>query len=245
MKGFTVLGHRGAMGHAPENTMPSFYKAIELKATMFELDIHMSRDGELVVIHDAIVDRTTSGTGKVSEMTWDEIRQLDAGSWFGPEFRKVRVPRLEDVFDEVGDRIQINVEIKAGDELYEAIVEKLARLIKEKDLAEQVVISSFHPQYLIEARSLLPEIQIGLIYSKPREDAVGEAVAAGWQALHPHVSQVTKELVDKAHSRGLIVRAWNPNEIEPMRMMIEAGVDGVGTDYPDRLRALAEEMRVL
>lgn len=245
MKGFTVLGHRGAKGHAPENTLPSFYKAIELGATMFELDIHLSRDGELVVMHDKTVDRTTNGAGKVADLTWDEIKRLDAGSWYGEEFAGTRVPRLEDVFEAVADKILIDVEIKAGDGLYHGIVDRLVDLIKGTGLVERVLITSFHTEYLKEAREKLPGAQLGLIYEKPRENAISEAVSKGWQVLHPHLRWVTKEWVDEAHANGLIVRGWNPNEVEPMRRLIEAGVDGVGTDYPELLRALAIEMGVL
>jgi len=246
MKEFIVLGHRGAKGHAPENTMPSFYKAIELGANMFELDIHMSRDGVLVVMHDKTVDRTTNGTGKVSDLTWDEIQRLDAGSWFGPEFAGTKVPRLEEVFEELADKILIDVEIKAGEEgPYPGIVDRLVDLVKGAGITERVLITSFHPQYLKEARAKLPGAQLGLIFDKERPDAIGEAVAEGWQVLHPHLRWVTKEWVEEAHAAGLLVRGWNPNEVEPMRRLIEAGVDGVGTDFPERLRALAVEMGVL
>ena len=245
MKGFTVLGHRGAMGHAPENTMPSFYKAIELGATMFELDVHLSKDDVLVVMHDKTVDRTTNGTGKIRDLTWDEIKRLDAGSWFGPQFAGTPVPRLEKVFEAVGRDILINVEVKAGDTLYPGIIAALVDRIKGAGLVDRVLITSFHVEYLREARALLPDAQVGLIFNKPRENPVAEALAEGWQVLHPHLSLVSREWVAEAHAHGLIVRGWNPNEVEPMRRLIEAGVDGIGTDYPDRLVAVAREMGVL
>jgi len=242
---FTVLGHRGAKGHAPENTLPSFFKAIELGATMAELDVHLSRDGELVVIHDATVDRTTDGTGRIADLTLEEIKRLDAGGWFSPEFRGVRVPTLREVFEAVGSRILINVEVKKGEEPYAGIAEKLAREIEACGMLERVVISSFEPRYLHELRPLLPGVELALLYSKPRPGVIDEAVRSGWQALHPHLSLVTKEFVDEAHAKGLRVRAWNPNEVEQMRPLIAAGVDGIGTDFPERLRALAVEMGAL
>jgi len=241
-KSFTILGHRGAMGHAPENTMPSFFKALELGANMFELDIHRSRDGVLVVMHDKTVDRTTDGTGKISEMTWEEIRRLDAGSWFSPEFAGARVPRLEEVFEALGGKIAIDIEVKAGDELYRGIIDALVDVINKYDIIEHVLITSFHEEYLIEARQKLPDAQVGLIYSRPRENVIAEAVRNGWQVLHPHLTLVNKEFVDEAHAHGLIVRPWNPNELEPMRRMIEMGVDGLSSDFPDRIATLAKEM---
>lgn len=241
---FTILGHRGARGHAPENTMPSFAKAVELGATMFELDIHLSKDGKLVVMHDPDVERTTNGTGRIRELTWEEISRLDAGSWYGSEFAGTRVPRLEEVFAAFGNLAEIDIEIKADEELYGGIVERLARLVTAKGLTDRVLISSFHTEYLREARTLLPEAQIGLIYRKPRENVVAEAVKAGWQALHPHLDLVSREFVAEAHAHNLVVRGWNPNEIAPMRTLIESGVDGVGTDYPERLRDLVEQMGI-
>ncbi len=242
---FTVLGHRGAKGHAPENTLPSFQKAIELGATMAELDIHLSRDGEVIVMHDATVDRTTDGSGRVIDLSLDEIKRLDAGSWFGPEFQGVRVPTLREVFDAVGQQILINVEIKSGEAPYAEITEKLARLLEECEMVHRVVISTFEPRYLHELRPRLPEVELALLYSKPRPDAIEEAVQNGWQALHPHMRWATREFVDEAHARGLRVRAWNPNEVEEMRPLITAGVDGIGTDFPERLRSLAIEMGAL
>lgn len=242
---FTVLGHRGALGHAPENTLPSFEKAIALGATMTELDIHLSRDGELIVMHDATVDSTTDGTGRIADLTLEEIKRLDAGSWFSPEFAGVRTPTLREVFDAVGHRILINVEVKAGETPYAGITEKLARELEETGMVDRVVISSFVPQYLHELRPRLPEVELALLYSKPHPDAIEEALRNGWQALHPHMRWATKEFVEKAHAKGLRVRAWNPNEVEEMRPLIAAGVDGIGTDFPERLRALAIEMGVL
>lgn len=244
-RAFTVLGHRGAKGHAPENTLASFEKAIELGATMVELDIHLSRDDELVVMHDAQVDRTTDGRGAIRDLRWEEIEQLDAGSWFGPEFAGARVPRLEDVFDAVADRILINVEVKTADRPYPGIVERLAEVLETRNLADRVVISSFEASYLKSLRPRLPDVELALLYSKPRPNACDEAVEAGWQSLHPHLSHVSKAFVDEAHAKGLAIRAWNPNEVERMRPLIADGVDGIGTDFPERLRALAEEMGAL
>lgn len=243
---FTVLGHRGAMGDAPENTLPSFRKGVELMATMVELDIHLSKDGELVVIHDATVDRTTNGTGNVSDLTWPELARLDAGSWFAPEFVGARIPRLEEVLDAVADQVLINIEIKKGpDGPYPEIVDRMAALLEKLQCIDRVVISSFEPSYLRNVRSRLPEVEIAILYSKPWPDVMDEALRQGWNGLHVHRSLVTKEYVDEAHAKGLVLRAWNPNDPGEMRRLIEAGVDGIGTDYPKVLYELAREMGVL
>lgn len=245
MKPFTVLGHRGAKGHAPENTLVSFRKAIELGANMVELDVHLSKDGHLIVIHDIDVDRTTNGTGRVADLTLAEIKALDAGSWFDPQYAGEQVPTLQEVIDVIKGKMLLNVEIKKGAELYPGIVELVAKTIKENDMVDQVVVSSFSTEYLQEMRQALPEIEVAWLYSREEANPVQRAVQEGWQALHPNIQRVTRELVDEAHAHGLLVRGWNPNDEAGMRKLIECGVDGVGTDFPEVLLRLAREYGVL
>ncbi len=246
LRGFTVLGHRGAKGHAPENTLASFAKALELGATMVELDIHLSRDGHLVVIHDADVARTTNGSGLVADLTLAEIRQLDAGSWFHPSFAGQRVPTLGEVWDFLAGRLPVNVEIKKGPRgPHDGIVERLAEFLVGRGALQQVVVSSFEPSYLRQLRQLLPDVQIALLYHKPLPDPCRLALDEGWQALHPHLSCVTPALVEQAHAQGLLVRGWNPNTAPEMEPLLDAGVDGIGTDFPEILRALAEARGLL
>ena len=238
---FTVLGHRGAKGHAPENTLASFRKAIELGATMAELDIHLSRDGELVVMHDATVDRTTNGSGLVSEMTLAELKRLDAGAWFDPRYAGERVPTLQEVIDATRGRILLNVEVKrpAAGGTYPGLAQRLAETLKANDAVRTVAVSSFEPEYLRQLRPLLPDLQLALLYSKSPEDPCRLALDEGWDGLHPHLSQVDEAFVERAHAAGLIVRAWNPNEVPEMERLVRMGVDGVGTDYPERLLDVA------
>lgn len=233
---FCVLGHRGAMGHAPENTLVSFQKAIELQADMTELDIHLSKDGKLIVMHDPSVDRTTDGTGLVADLTVPELKDLDAGSWFGPEYAGAKVPVLHEVMELVKGKIKLNIEIKAGKAGgYTGIVDLMVAEIERLDMVDQVVVSTFHRPYLLELRRKAPHINAAYLYSKAFDAPWLEAEEQGWD-LHPHQSLVDEELVDEAHARGIIVRAWNPNEAEKMRPLVALGVDGIGTNYPEVLQ---------
>jgi len=240
-RSFTVIGHRGASGYAPENTMASFLKAVECGVPMIECDVHETKDGVVAVIHDPDVARTTDGQGAVSDLTWSELRKLDAGSWFKPEFAGQKIPRIEEVFEILGPKVLIDIEVKAGASLYPNIVKKLAALIRNYDLADRVMISSFHAEYLREARELLPESEITLIYSKPRPAAVQEAVREGWHSLHPRWDQTTPQLIAEAHAHGILVRPWNFNQDEQMRTYLQMDIDGISSDFPDLALQVAAE----
>ncbi|HHW09286.1 MAG TPA: glycerophosphodiester phosphodiesterase [Firmicutes bacterium] len=250
---FAVLGHRGAKGYAPENTLPSFEKAIELGANMTELDVHLSKDGALVVMHDDDVSRTTDGQGKIASLTLAEIKKLDAGSWFSPLFAGTPVPTLEEVVELVKGRILLNIEVKKTDHLYQGIIPKILDVLLKYDMVTQTVISSFQIEYLKEMKRILPAANLALLYKDEAlavkkakassdmdeaVDIVDVAVREGWNGLHCHLSQAYPALITKAHRHGIRVRAWNPNEPEQMRPLLTMGVDGIGTDYPDRLLEL-------
>lgn len=243
---FTVLGHRGSKGHAPENTLISFERAIEQGSTMLELDIHVTRDRQLAVIHDGSVDRTTDGSGLVHEMTLPELQQLDAGYWFGPDFVGQRIPSLEQVIELAKGRVYLNVEIKVGGVnpvrvVYPDIVDLLADTLSATDMADEVVVSSFHHPYLTELKQRLPSVRVALLHNKPVDDLFALAAREGWEAVHTHVGLVDTMFVQTAHDHGIRVRAWNPNDVETMKELIDLGVDGIGTDFPDVLRGLAQK----
>jgi glycerophosphoryl diester phosphodiesterase len=228
------------MGHAPENTLAAFVKAMDMGAHMSELDIHQSRDGELIVIHDAQVSRTTDGAGAVSELTLADIKKFDAGTWFGPQYAGERVPTLQEVIDLVRGRMALNVEVKAGQEgLYPGIIDRLIDHVVKNGLEEGLVVSSFRQEYLLELRSKAPRVRAALLYSKPFAEPWREAAEQGWD-LHPNASAVDGELIKEAHSRGITVRAWTVNEPEVMRQLIDLGVDAIITNFPDRLHEVLQ-----
>ncbi|MGI6609745.1 MAG: glycerophosphodiester phosphodiesterase [Limnochordia bacterium] len=241
LDGFSVIGHRGAMGYAPENTLAAFAKAIELQAHMSELDIHQSRDGELIVIHDAKVDRTTNGSGAVSDLSLAEIKRLDAGTWFAPAYAGEQVPTLQEVMDFVKGKMALNVEVKAGYHgAYPGIIDRLIEHISRNGLVDSLVVSSFNREYLLELRRKAPSVRAALLYSRPFPEPWQDAVDQGWD-LHPNAGAIDAELMDEAHSRGVEVRAWTPNEPDTMRSLIALGVDAIITNYPDRLQEVLRE----
>ncbi len=233
--GFHLIGHRGAAAHAPENTLASFHKAIDMGATMLELDIHLTKDQEIVVIHDHDISRTTSGSGLVSNMTLREIRAYDAGSWMHADFEGEKVPILQEVMELIRKGIYLNMEIKAGEEIHVGLVDKLIELIDEYSATDMIVISSFHREYLREIKEKAPAIEVALLYSGDVPSVLDEAVKEGWEGLHPHFPLIDEKLMEGARQRGLAVRAWTVNRPDDMRRLLDLGVDGICSDVPDML----------
>ncbi len=232
-----VIGHRGAMGQAPENTMVSFKKGLELGADLLELDIHLSLDRELVVIHDATVERTTAGKGRVAGMDLQELKALDAGSWFGPEHSGARIPTLREVLDWARDRTHLVIEIK-GDPLPGAgIEEALIGLLKEFALIEKVMAISFHHGTVKRIKEIEPALKTGILFTGGLIDSVGAARAASADSLRPSRNYWSRELVELAHEAGLTASTWTVNDAEIMKRLVEIGIDSIVTNYPDRLRA--------
>lgn len=233
-----VVAHRGASGYAPENTIASFDKAVTMGADYIEIDVQRSKDGELVVIHDHMVDRTTNGTGHVRDLTIDELKTLDAGSWKGPEFAGERIPTFDEVLDRYHGRIGILVELKAP-ELYPGIEEEIAATLMEHNLdhsqSEEVIIQSFHFESMKKMNKLLPNMPIGVLTAS-LEHTSNEAlnVFSNYaDYFNPQYGLVSQELVERAHSYGLKVGSWTVRSQEVAESLIAAGVDAIITDYPD------------
>ncbi len=235
-----IIAHRGASAVAPENTLAAFRAAMEAGADGIELDVIRCRSGELMVVHDDTVDRTTDGSGLVRTISRDNLHMLDAGSWFGPEYAGQRIPTLEEVLAFVERGIKLNIEIKSQRLRSEGLEEQIADMIRAHGYEEAVLLSSFNPLVLMRLRNVAPELQRGLLYtpgslrSSPRI----------WRrfvkprALHPHHSVVDEKYVRWAHDGGYRINVWTVDEAERMREMIALGVDGIITDHPARLRQL-------
>lgn len=234
-----VIAHRGAAGEAPENTLAAFDLGLKQGCTGIELDVHLSKDGEIIVCHDTTLDRTTDRTGAIGDLTVKEIKQADAGRWFHERFEGERIPLLEEVFDLVPQEVQINVEIKAGND---EMVPALVRLMKRMDRLSGVFVSSFDFDILDRLKELEPEARIGLLYNirMANHDRMAELVESPVYSLHPHWSRLDKRKVAAIVERGLRVFPWTVNKEDAMRQMIECGVSGIITDYPGRLRKLLE-----
>jgi len=227
------VGHRGARGHAPENTMASFAKGLELGVDVIETDVHLSRDGEVIVIHDDEVDRTTNGHGYVKDMTLAELKQLDAGAWYDAKFAGERIPTLDELIRWAYDRVPLAIEIKNGPFYYPGIAGKIVQLLRDHGMLRQAILISFDHMVLREARMLAPEVTTGLLYVGRLVDPVGAARAAGAAALHPAWQFVTPDVVETAHAGGLAISTWCPNDLPTIKILAQMGVDSIGTDYPD------------
>lgn len=222
MRECLVIGHRGASGLAPENTLLAYRTAIDLGVDMIELDIHETCDGHLVCIHDYEVDRTTDGTGFVVDMSLNELRLLDAG-------QQERVPLLEDVLELAFGKISVNIELKVI-----GIEEKVALLVKEKSMINHVIVSSFFHKTLRTIQNLDCGIKTAVLVNKPIEDIIEYVLDLGAIALNPLYTMVTKELVKIAHESDICIYPWTVNNQKAMIKLIRMGVNGIITDFPDR-----------
>jgi glycerophosphoryl diester phosphodiesterase len=237
-----VIAHRGARGEAPENTLAAFRLGLEQGCTAFELDVHLSKDGELIVCHDATLDRTTDSSGLIHELTVEELKRVDAGRWFHEKFAGERLPLLEEVFDLAPPEVMINVEIKGsyGRKLESALVE----LMRRKERVGSVVVSSFDHKSLMFLKLLEPEARVGLLYDAniSRHSALADTLGVPVYSLHPHFKRIDMEDVRDALARGLQVYPWTINDETHMRDAIAYGVSGIITDYPGRLNAILSEL---
>lgn len=229
------IGHRGAAGHAPENTLVSFRKAVEFGVDGVEFDIHRTADGHLVVIHDPLLGRTTNGTGAIREQSLAYLQSLDAGSWKGEQFAGERVPTLAEVAEATGPNCKLFIELKAGSLHYPGIEADLVREIHRLGIAGRAQVSSFDHQALQRLRQLDADLPTAMLFECNLVDPVGVARTCGVNALHPLYYWVTPELMKAAKLAGLAVHTWTVNDLPTMAALRAAGVDGIMSDFPDRL----------
>jgi len=235
-----VVAHRGASGHAPENTLAAFRRAVELGATFIETDLQLSRDAHFLAIHDATLDRTTTARGSVQALTLAELRELDAGSWFGPQFVGERIPTLEEILDFARESdVAFYLELKPGDAWDSG--HALVGALRDAQEATSVVVLSFDPATLAGIRQLEPTLMTGFLFDQPYPNAVERALGVGARQLAPRGDLVTPELVAQARRADLQVVTWTINEPAHIRALIAAGVDGIMSDYPDRVVAALRE----
>jgi glycerophosphoryl diester phosphodiesterase len=232
------VAHRGATGYAPENTIAAFDKGVEMKADYIEIDVQRSKDGELVIIHDNTVDRTTDGTGYVKDLTFEQIRSLDAGSWKGEQFTGEKIPTFDEILDRYHGKTGILIELKSP-ELYPGIEGQVAQKLKERNLDkpqnEKIIIQSFNFESMKITNSLLPKVPIGVLTSNrahTTEQALKE-FATYADYFNPSYGIVSKELVDQVHSLGMKIQSWTVRSHEAAQFLLDMNVDGIITDYPD------------
>lgn len=228
-----VFGHRGAMARAPMNTLASFESARQQGADGIELDIHLSRDGNLVVIHDETVDATTDGQGPVADFTSAELKRLDAGAWYGEAFAGQRIPTLDEVFEAVGDDLLINVEIKAARELMDILEKRLADCIRRHDMRERVIVSCFDPLVVRRAKEMMPMVLTGFLNHAMMPDAQILKLKKRWhEARHPWHEMVNHNYMNWARAQGYYVNVWTVNDPERAIELRDLGVNAIITDDP-------------
>jgi glycerophosphoryl diester phosphodiesterase len=217
--------------------MEAFRRAVEVGAGFIDTDLHLTRDGSLVAVHDPTLDRTTNGRGLVENFTLSQLRELDACSWFSPEFAGERVPTLDEILAFARETdVVFYLELKADASL--GAEHTLGFVLRNTGGAKSTVVLSFDPAVLSSVRRIDSTLLTGLLLDAPSDDAVERALRVGARQLLPRGDLVTAELLARAHEEGLTVVAWTINEPAEMRALIEAGVDGIMSDYPGRLRSL-------
>lgn len=237
-----VISHRGANRYAPQNTLPAFKKGFELGADGFETDVHITKDGKIVLCHNYTIDETSDGCGEVAKKTLADLKEYDFGKYFSEKFRGTEIPTIDEFlsFIKTTDISVLNIEIKSPKEENTPIVRETIKAVKEFGLFDKLLISSFDPKLLMEAKRIDKNCKTGFLYApnhltffqmgyKP----VKYAEEIGADALHPYFRLVNKQYVKAAHEAGIMVNPWTVNSEKAIDTMIELGVDGIITDFPD------------
>lgn len=241
IKQTNCIAHRGFSGQYPENTMLAFQKAVEAGCDGIELDVHLTKDGEIVVIHDETVDRTTDGRGAVKDFTLEELRRLDASGRFMGRFGAQPIPTLREYFDYIRNfPVFTNIELKNGEYYYEGLEEKTIALIREYRLEERILFSSFNNASVLLCRKLAPEISGGFLCTEPVQNCGAYALSCGVSYIHPEYSRISEAEIDGCRIRGIGVNAWTVNEPNHMLWLIRKGVGGIITNHPDICAALLQ-----
>ena len=245
-----IIAHRGARRRAPQNTIPAFKKAIELKADGFENDVHLTKDDIIVICHNYDIDETSTGTGLIRDYTYEELLQFDFGVKFAPEFAGTKIPRLEEFLALCSkDTKVINIEIKPPQYPDSPIAAQTIAMVKQFGLFDNLLISSFDPQVLIDCKKIDPATKTGLLYEPGEEkceevcdDFVAYAKKLNVDAVHPFIGFVSEDYIEEAHEAGLIVNPWTVNQDFQIQRLVEWGCDGLITDVPDYAREIAEKV---
>lgn len=235
-----AIAHRGASGYAPENTLAAFRRAIALGVSFIETDLQLTRDAHFVAIHDDTFDRTTTGRGAVQQMTLAEVRRLDAGSWFGSEFIGERVPTLSEILEfSAKNDVVFYLELKPSG--FWGGEHALINALRDSGEIQRAVIISFDPVILDALRRIEPTLMTGLIFSGQLENPLERALEIGARQLAVQGNLVTPNLLTEAHKQDLQAVCWTINNPAHMRLLAAAGVDGIISDYPDRLLSVLKK----
>ncbi len=236
-----VIAHRGFSGIAPENTLIAIKKALELGVDFIEIDIHQTKDNVVVVIHDDAIDRTTNGAGEVKDYTYAELQQFDAGIWKGAQFKGEKIPTLDEVLTLIKGKSKLLIEIKDTYNAYYGIEERALELIERHSAKKWCVLQSFddfsleHVKLIDRSSSFelhkLLEFDISSLF-----DEINDGVYRYVKAINIDYELLTKEIVEKIHQNGFKVYTWTVNTEEAIKSVIEIGVDGIISNFPDRVK---------
>ncbi|MDQ4074985.1 MAG: hypothetical protein M3220_01925 [Chloroflexota bacterium] len=225
-----VIGHRGAAALAPENTWEGFDVALSLGVDAIETDVQVSRDGELILIHDETLDRTTNGEGRIADTPWSAIKTLDAGSWFSKRYQGARIPRLYDTLERYGERVHLVLEVKVL-----GIEDQVLGMVRELGLIDNVTFTSTFFEVAQGIKRANAHAKVGFLTSDTSEDEVMRVVSTDLDQFCPPARAVLGEQVSRWKALGLEVRAWGVTDTEVMMNAIHAGVDGMTVDFPHLL----------
>lgn len=229
-----ILGHRGARGLSPENTLPSFHYAAQLGLRAAELDVHLTRDGAVVVIHDHTVDRTTNGSGRVDELTLEEIRALDASASWPPDQIRTVIPTLDEVFRELGPSFMWEVELKIDAQTdTEQLVRATLEIIRTHQLTSRITLTSFDATAVAVARTFAPNQRRGYITSSEPRESLERAIGLGCAQIGIWQGVLTTDIAQAVRKSRLALVGWQGNTAEEMERLFACRVDGFSSDHPD------------
>ena len=229
-----IFAHRGASVYRPENTIEAFALAIEQGADGFELDVHLTKDGEIIVAHDDRLERVSDGTGHINDYTLEELKRLNFGKLF--EGKPCLVPTLAEVYSLVkSTEHKINVELKCVERIYNELPEKLIALTKEHGMEDRVIYSSFNHYFLQMIKNIDKSVKTGILYDLAMIDPWVYAVYIGADAIHPHyrIIQALPHTVDRCHEKGIMVNVWTADDPQIIDMMLKTRVDAIISNKPD------------
>lgn len=240
-----IYAHRGASGTHPENTLAAFEEAARLAIHGVELDVHLSKDGELVVIHDETIDRTSNGVGYVKDLTLTELRAYDFGSWFNEEFARESIPTLEEVLKIFQQTTHhVNIELKSDIFPYEGMGEKVLYLVEKMGMSDRVLISSFDHEAVRNFKKLAPHIKVAILTMDVLVDAYDYARIVPADALHIYLPSAHRKTTKEALLKGAIIRVFTVNDEVNAHALEKRGVHAIFTDFPERMKSVLESGEV-
>jgi len=237
-----IYAHRGSSGTHPENTIAAFQAAAELPVYGVEFDVHMTKDGELVVIHDETIDRTSNGSGFVKDMTLEELEKFDFGEWYSPNFKGEKIPTLREVLDVYkATNHHLNIELKSDVFPYVGMEQKVLNLLEEKGMFDRVVISSFNHEMVQKVKKLAPQIETAILFVEVMIAPHKYADLISADSLHAFFPTVLRQMGKEAVESGKKVRVYTVNEEQYVDLLKAVGIDAIFTDYPKKMHAYLNE----